>query len=176
VLVEYRWRALYITLLLFGVALLRDQDWKARRRKMLLIQAYFNVTSSDRSRALIHIEVEQSSVTESFKPDHMFFNFLHAHLVDRPVDVLFALRMQCKRTMRNTHRYCYKDHNHRFMPACSLITTNYNCLLEIARIPSTALRAWATHVFALSQEAKLAASAIVGQQSSGCHAVPIAKT
>lgn len=62
------------------------------------------------------------------------------------------------------------------MPACSLITTNYNCLLEIARTPSTALRAWATHVFALSQEAKLAASAIVGQQSSSCHAVPIAKT
>ena len=48
------------------------------------------------------------------------------------------------------------------MPACSLITTNYNCLLEIARKPSTALRAWATHVFALSQEAKLAAPAIVG--------------
>ena len=52
------------------------------------------------------------------------------------------------------------------MPVCSLITKDYNCLLEVARTPSTALRAWATHVLALSQETKLAASAIVGQQSS----------
>ena len=48
------------------------------------------------------------------------------------------------------------------MPARSLITTDYNCLLEVARTLSTALRPWATHALARSQEAKLAAPAIVG--------------
>ena len=48
------------------------------------------------------------------------------------------------------------------MPACSLITTDYNCLLEVARTPSTTLRAWATRALTHSQEAKLAAPAIVG--------------
>ena len=53
---------------------------------------------------------------------------------------------------------------------------DYNCLLEVARTPTMALRAWATHALALGQETKLAAPAIVGQQSTTCHAVPIAKT
>lgn len=117
--------------------------------------------------------------TLHYRKGQVIFDFLYPSvriwLVGQPMCYV-ALSMQYKRTTRNVHHYCYEGHGQKFMPACSLITTDYNCLLEIARTPSTALRAWATYALAHSQEAKLAAPAIVGYQSSPCHAVPIAKT
>lgn len=164
------------------MSLLRDQDWKVRNRrrcKFKLTSTSHRQTARMRSYTLRRISRCFPSPSR-YDRDHMIFNFpfpsLRIWLACQSMCCCVALSIQNKRTTRNMHHYFRERHGHKFMPACSLITKDYNCLLEIACTPSTALRALATHVVALSQEAKLAASAIVGQQSSPSHAVPIART
>ena len=163
------------------MSLLRDQDWKVRNRRRCKLK--LTLTSHHQAaRARLYTLRRTSGCSPRplrYCKDHMIFSFLYPSLrvsLAGQSMCCIALSMRNKCTPRNTHHYYRERHGHKFMPACSLITKDYNCLLEIARTPSTALRAWATHVVALSQESKLAASAIVGQQSSRCHAVPSAKT
>lgn len=147
--------------------LLCYQDWKERETRCYK----FKLTSTSHhqtARARLYAFRQFGKCSFRYRKDHIIFDFSHASkriwLAGQSLCCV-ALSMQYKRTTRNAHHDCHEDHSHMFMPAYSLITKDYNCLLEVARTPTMALRAWATHVLALGQEAKLAAPGIVGQES-----------